>query len=125
MLVTVIMLAVTNINKKNSNRKTTFENENAISNVQVKNITFENIRKTFEGNITNIKADVYNNTDKMKNINVKVILKDSNGKELKSMIQIIENIEPGRKKLLQTSIVGNYSDVNDIEFKIISDSELE
>ena len=40
------------------------------------------------------------------------------------MIQAIENIEPDRKKVLSTGIMGNYTDVKDIEFEVLSDSEL-
>ena len=40
------------------------------------------------------------------------------------MIQAIENIEPERKKVLSTGIMGDYSNIKQIEFEVIKDSEL-
>ena len=126
-LITIVIaiIAITIVKKDNSATNTTFENNQAVSNVEIEEITFKNIQKEYTGNITSITADVYNNTEKNKSINVKIVLKDEKGKELKSMIQVIENIEPGRKKLLQTGIVGDYSGATDVEFEVLSDREIE
>lgn len=127
-IIVVIIVVVTIITtkvKQNSRTKTSFENNIATSTVILEDIEFKNITKTYEGGITTIKADVYNNTKTSKDINVKIILKDEQGKEVKSMIQALENIEPERKKILQTGITGDYTTIKDIEFKVLTDKELE
>lgn len=111
--------------KTNLDRKTSFEGNNATSDVVLERIEFKNITKTYEAGITTIRADVYNNTKVTKNINVQIILKDKNGKEIKNMIQAIEEIEPGRKKILQTGITGDYTSIKDVEFKVLEDKDIE
>lgn len=123
-VIAIIAIAIY-IVKTNLDRKTSFEGENATSNVVLERIEFKNITKTYEAGITTIRADVYNNTKVTKDINVQIILKDENGKEIKNMIQAIEEIEPGRKKILQTGITGDYTSIKDVEFKVLEDKDLE
>ena len=102
-----------------------FENEKATSEVVLEEIEFKDITKTYNGGVTTIKADVYNNTNVIKDINVEIILKDANGNKVKSMIQAIEAIEPGRKKILQTGITGDYTNVKNVEFNVLSDAQIQ
>lgn len=110
---------------KEEKTKTSFEDNKATSAIKLEEIEFKEITKIFENGITTIRANVYNNTKETKNINVKILLKDEKGKEIKSMIQALEQIEPGRKKVLQTGITGDYTQVKEVEFKIISNKELQ
>lgn len=123
-VIAIIAIAIY-IVKTNLDRKTSFEGENATSDVVLERIEFKNITKTYEAGITTIRADVYNNTKVTKDINVQIILKDENGKKIKNMIQAIEEIEPGRKKILQTGITGDYTSIKDVEFKVLEDKDLE
>lgn len=123
-IIIAIAIIITKV-KENSKTKTSFENNIATSTVVLEDIEFKNIARTYEGGVTTIKADVYNNTKTSKDINVKIILKDEQGKEVKSMIQALENIEPGRKKILQTGITGDYTSIKDIEFKVLTDEEIQ
>lgn len=123
-LIAIIILMIAMGNKTKEERRTTFEGETANSNIKIEDIEFTDITKKYENGVTTIRANILNNTNQTKNINVKIILKDENGNEINSMIQAIENIEPDRKKVLSTGIMGNYTDVKDIEFEVLSDSEL-
>ena len=123
-LIAIIILMIAMGNKTKEERRTTCEGETANSNIKIEDIEFTDITKKYENGVTTIRANILNNTNQTKNINVKIILKDENGNEINSMIQAIENIEPDRKKVLSTGIMGNYTDVKDIEFEVLSDSEL-
>ena len=60
-----------------------------------------------------------NNTNNKKDFTVKIILKNEHGQEVQNMIQIVENLEPNRKKILSTGIMGDYTNIKDIEFEVI------
>ena len=129
-LIIVILLIIVTIvtiirNTKKGKQNTTFENNIATSEIILQDIEFKNIRKEFNNGITTIRAEAYNNTKEQKSINVKIILKDNTGKELTSMIQSLEGITPEGKKILQTGIVGDYSNIDNIEFKVLSNSDVE
>ena len=62
---------------------------------------------------------MYNKTNKVKNVTIKIILKDEEGNELKSMMQIVENLEPDKEKILITGIDGDYTNIEDIRFEIV------
>ena len=125
-LVIVTIVTITRItSKKEDKTKTTFENGKAISEVVLEDIEFKDITKIYDGGVTTIKADVYNNTNSIKDINVEIILKDENGNKVKSMIQAIEGIEPERKKILQTGITGDYTNIKNVEFNVLSDLEIQ
>ena len=124
-LVIVTIVTITRIRKKEDKTKTIFENEKANSEIVLEDIEFKNITKIYDGGVTKIKADVYNNTSYIKDINVEIILKDENGNKVKSMIQAIEGIEPGKKKILQTGITGDYTNIKDVKFNVLSDEEIQ
>lgn len=121
-VVSVIIVVIAMITGKQDKNKEATKEKIAI---YLEEIEFNELTKEYKDGITTIRANVYNNTDKNRSINVKIILKDHNGVEIKNMIQKIDNIEPGRKKILQTGILGDYSNVNNIEFYVISDEEIE
>ena len=124
-LVIAIIFAITRINKKTNKTNIELDSNNAIADITLEDIEFKDISMSYEEGITTIKANVYNNTKETKSINVKITLKDENGNILKSMIQIIENIEPSTKKLLQTGALGDYTKVNNIQFEVLSDKDIE
>lgn len=129
-IIVIVIVVIATITIQNKNKedktKTSFE-DNTLANsvVTVEDIEFKDITKTYESGITTIRANVYNNTNQTKDINVKIILKDDNGKEVKNMIQILEQVEPKRKSVLSTGITGDYTNIKDIQFKIISESEIQ
>ena len=123
-LIALVILSVI-IFKPKGQTKTTIENETAQNSVILQDIEFKNITKKYEEGITTIRAEIYNNTNKTKDINVKIILKDDSEKEVKSMIQAIENIEPDKKKVLSTGIMGDYTYIKQVEFEVLDDKELQ
>lgn len=107
--------------KEKINNKTTIEdNGNAKSDTKVEDVTFSNIKLNYEGSITTLEADMLNNTDKTKSFTVEIKLID-NKKEVKKFQQIIENLEPNKKQILTTGIVGDYSYIKQVEFKIMEE----
>ena len=124
-LVIAIIFAITRTNKNSKKVNIELSENNTIENITLEEIEFKDIGINYEEGITTIKANVYNNTKETKSINVKITLKDENGNEIKTMIQIIENIEPNRKKLLQTGTLGDYTKAKDIQFEVLSDKEVE
>ena len=86
--------------------------------VVVKKIIFNDIKLEYDGGITNLTATIKNTTNELKNIKVTIILKDANNKEVKKLNQIVENIEIERDKKIQVGIVGDYSNIKNVEFKI-------
>lgn len=124
LVIVILIVLVINGVKKSNNRKTSFEGNTATSNVVLEDIEFKNITKNYENGVTSIRAEIYNNTQKVKDINVKIILKDDSGKEIASMIQTVEGIEAGRKKILQTGMMGDYTQIKDVEFKVLSNDEI-
>lgn len=123
-LIAIIIFVIAMRDKTKEETKTTFDGETANSNIKIEDIEFTDITKKYEDGVTTIRANIVNNTEETKNINVKIVLKDDEGNEIQSMIQAIENIEPDRKKVLSTGIMGDYTYVKDIEFEVLSDSEL-
>ena len=107
--------------KKKIDNKTAIEdNGNAKSDTKVEDVTFSNIKLNYEGSITALEADMLNNTDKTKSFTVEIKLID-NKKEVKKFQQIIENLEPNKKQILTTGIVGDYSYIKQVEFKIMEE----
>ena len=77
--------------------------------LKLNNIEFTNITKEYDEGITTIRAEAKNNTEETKSVNVKITLKDAEGNVMIEVEQYLENIEPGKKKLLATGITGDYS----------------
>lgn len=94
--------------------------EDGITNEELKidNITFSDISLKFDGSITNVTATMKNNTNEIKNFVVTVILYDQNGKEVKSFKQVVDHLEVEKTRELQTGILGDYSYIKDIKFKV-------
>lgn len=118
------IIMIVNMVKNSNKRKATFEGNTATSNVVLEDIEFKNIIKNYDNGVTSIRAEVYNNTNQTKNIHVQIVLKDEKGKQIASMIQTLEGIEAGKKKILQTGMMGDYSQVKDVEFKVLTDSQI-
>lgn len=121
----IIILIILVVFIKNSNDKTKdqpstiIEDTEADSDVVVDKVTFSNIKKVYDGGITTITADMLNNTTATKNFKLEIILKDNDGKEVKSIMQVINNLEPDMKKVLTTGIAGDYTNIKNIEFKVM------
>lgn len=115
----LIILGVKNILNNNKNKSTTIENDVATSEIEIQKVTFSNITKKYESGITTIRADMINNTNKTKDFTIKIILKNEQGQEVQNMIQVVENLEPNKKKVLSTGIMGDYTNIKDIEFEVV------
>ncbi len=116
----ITVLIISNkANKVNDNPNTKIVNNKATNIVSVEEVEFRNITKTYNSGITTIKATIYNNSDTVKNIKIKIILKDDNGKEVANMMQSLENLEPKREKVLSTGIGGDYTHIKDIKFEVV------
>ena len=115
---------INNVKNKNKNKvadvpNVTIQDNKATSDVSVEEIEFKDITKVYESGITTIRAKMYNRTDSVKNVTIKIILKDEQGNELKNMIQVVENLYPNKEKVLSTGIAGDYSKVSEIKFEIM------
>lgn len=119
LIILLIILIILFKPKSKNKTETTIENNIATSEVEVEDVTFSDIKKVYENGITTLSATMINNTKVTKNFTIKIILKDDNGKELESLEQIVENLEPGRKKVLTTGILGDYSKIKDIKFEVV------
>jgi len=122
-LLIVIFGVITN-NNKNKNKvvdvpDVTIQDNKATGVVSIEEIQIKDITKIYESGITTIRAKMYNTTDSVKNVTIKIILKDEQGNELKNMVQVVENLLPNREKVLSTGIAGDYSKVSEIKFEII------
>jgi regulatory protein YycI of two-component signal transduction system YycFG len=119
LLVIIVIVILVNANKKVDVPNVTIENNEAKGDAVVEQIQFKDITKVYESGITTIRANMYNTTDTVKNVTVKIILKDEKGNELKNMIQVVENLLPNKVKVLSTGIAGDYSKVSEIKFEIV------
>lgn len=117
--VILVIIGVIVISNGNKNKSTTIENNVATSEIEIQKVTFSNITKKYENGITTIRAEMINNTNNKKDFTVKIILKNEQGQEVQNMIQIVENLEPNRKKILSTGIMGDYTNIKNIEFEVI------
>ena len=122
-LLIVIFSVITN-NNKNKNKvvdvpDVTIQDNKATGIVSIEEIEIKDITKVYESGITTIRAKMYNTTDTVKNVTIKIILKDEQGNELKNMVQVVENLLPNREKVLSTGIAGDYSKVSEIKFEIV------
>ena len=118
-VVTVIAVVVSNNGKGKEVTDVTIENNKANNDVNIEEIEIKDITKVYDSGITTINAKMYNRTEEVKNVTIKIILKDEFGNELKNMIQVVENLRPNREKILSTGIAGDYTDVKDIKFEIM------
>ena len=118
-VVILVIIGVIIISNGNKNKSTTIENNVATSEIEIQKVTFSNITKKYENGITTIRAEMINSTNNKKDFTVKIILKNEQGQEVQNMIQIVENLEPNRKKILSTGIMGDYTNIKDIEFEVI------
>lgn len=94
-------------------------------NIMVGELEISNITKQYEQGITTIRAEVTNKSSQTKDVNLKIMIQDEKKQEIKSTIQIVEQIEPNKKKVLLTGITGDYSKAPNIEIKQISDAEMQ
>lgn len=120
--IVILILAIFGIVQIIQNvNQTEIKMENGITDdkVVLNQVEFTDISQKYENGITTIQAKVHNNTNQTKNLKIKIILKNEEQKEIGNMIQKLDNIEPKKEKILTTGIAGDYTDIKDIEFKII------
>lgn len=117
----VLFIVIKNNNENNKQSETIIEDNKADNDVVVDKVIFSKITKVYDGGITNITAEMVNNTDTTKNFTIKIILKDNDGKEVKSMMQVVENLEPNRVKVFTTGIAGDYTYIKNIEFQVVEE----
>ncbi len=117
-IIIIITIIIMNLNKP---KEQEIQIENGISKetVQLKDIEFSEITSSYADGITTIRAKMHNNSNTAKNLNVQIILKDEEGNQIGEMRQNIENVEVGKEKVFVTGITGDYSNVKDIEMKVI------
>lgn len=115
----IFVIVIINITGKSNKETTIIENNIAKTDVKLEEVEFKEITKVYENGITTISAKMNNTTKNTKNITVKIILKDEKGKELTNTMQIVENLEPGKIKILSTGLSGDYTKVTDIKFEIV------
>ena len=118
-VIVLVVFIIVFISKGKKNTETKIENNIATSEVEIENVTFSEIKKIYEGGVTTVTANMKNNTKKTKNFTIKIVMKDEAGKEVQSMTQIVENLEAGKTKRLSTGILGDYSNIKDIQFEVI------
>ena len=115
----VLMISIKNGNDKTKeDNSTTIDDNKANNDVVVDKVTFSNITKVYNGGITTLKAEMLNSTNKIKNFKLEIVLKDDDGNAVKSVMQVVENLEPNKTKILTTGIAGDYTNIKNIEFKI-------
>ncbi len=119
-IIGLILIIVVNFNneKGKDNPSATIDDNKANNDVVVDKVTFSNITKVYDGGITTLKAEMLNSTDKIKNFKLEIVLKDDDGNAVKSVMQVVENLEPNKVKILTTGIAGDYTNIKNIEFKI-------
>ena len=115
----LVMFIRNNNDEVKDKPNTTIEDGKADSDVVVDDVTFSNITKTYDGGVTTLAAEMLNNTEKTKSFKLEIILKDDDNNKVKSVMQIIENLEPNRTKVLTTGIAGDYTNIKNIEFKVM------
>ncbi len=123
-LVIIVVIVLININSKNNNKKvvdseTALVDDKGKNNVEVSNIVFSDITRTYDSGITTIRAKMQNNTGATRNVTVKITLSDASGNVVNTLTQIVENVEPDRVKYLSTGIAGDYSKTSNIKFEVV------
>jgi len=116
---TIITIVIVNNNKLKDQPKVELKDGKSNEDVILDKVTFSDITTSYDSGVTTLTAKMLNNTEKIKNIKVEIILKDDDDNKLKSMFQVVEDLQPGRPKVLTTGIAGDYSHVTKIEFKIV------
>lgn len=116
----VLIVVVVFLVKSKDTTETTIKNNIATSDIEIDKVTFSDITKVYENGITTLSAKITNNTNDTRNFVVKITLKDDNRKIVQSLTQKVENLEPGKIKILSTGIMGDYSNINDICFEIVN-----
>ncbi|MGE5455496.1 MAG: hypothetical protein ACM3O4_00095 [Ignavibacteriales bacterium] len=119
LLLIIGTFVIINYNNLNDQPGTELNDGKSNEDVIIDKVTFSEITNTYNGGITTLSAKMLNNTKETKNFKIKIILKDENGLEIKSMMQVVENLQPGKTKVLTTGIGGDYSNVTKIEFQIV------
>ncbi len=119
LMIGIVMIILININNKKDIKNTVIENNIAKTDVKIEEVEFKEITKVYENGVTTLSAKMNNTTKDIKNFTVKIILKDEKGKELTNVMQLVENLEPGKIKTLLTGVSGDYTKVTDIKFEIV------
>lgn len=120
----LILGAVTTVvivnNKKHKDQpKVELKDGKGEEDVILDKVTFSDITTTYDSGVTTLTAKMMNNTDQIKNFKVEISLKDNEDNKLKSMFQVVEDLQPGKPKILTTGIAGDFSDITKVEFKIV------
>lgn len=116
-IISFIIIFITKGRKKTDIK---IENDIATTEIEIEDVTFSNIKKVYENGITTITANMKNNTKKTKDFTIEIILKDESGKEVQRLTQVVENLEAEKTKKLSTGIMGDYSNIKDIQFKVVN-----
>ncbi len=122
-IIIIAIIVIVNLGKKDEkdikDSETKIVDNNGQDNVEVEDIVFSDITKTYDSGITTIRAKMVNNTNATKNVTLKITLRNDSGDVVKEMTQIVENLEPNRVKSLSTGISGDYTNINNIKFEVV------
>ena len=138
LVIAIAIVVINNIVKENKNKK---ENEKFTSNQESEKyitvladgtklnnsnklneekklgyLKVTNIQLTYKNGITNLLATVTNTSkEKTKQQNVNIIILDEDGKELRTIPGIIEELESGESTQLNSSITADFANAYDIK----------
>lgn len=116
----ILVIVINKNNDKIKDQSTTvIKDTEAENDVVIDKVTFSKITKVYNDGITTLSAEILNNKNESKNFTIEIILKNDNFEEVKTMIQVVENLEPGKVKVITTGIAGDYSYIRNIEFKML------
>ena len=117
----IIIVVITTMIIRNNKGDSSGDN-NEKSKIVIDGMEIYDITKKFENGITSVNACVKSNLKT--SANLKIILKDNTGKEVASIIHIVEGLVPEKEKKISAGITGDYSQIEDIEFVVISDEKI-
>ena len=117
-LIILVIGVVLFVKNNKDTTKTTIEDGMATSDVKIEKVTFSDIKTEYSDGITTLSAKMTNNSNDTKNFTVNITLKDDDGNVVQSLTQVVEDLEEGKSKILSTGILGDYSNIKDIEFEI-------
>lgn len=92
-----------------------------VGEIVVNEIKFTDIKFKYQDGISTLTAKMKNETSEMKTFNVKIILLDENNKEVKNMLQLVEDLKAEEERVFSSGFMGNYENVKTAKFEIVGD----
>lgn len=92
-----------------------------VGEIVVNEIKFTDIKFKYQDGISTLTAKMKNETSEMKTFNIKIILLDENNKEVKNMLQLVEDLKAEEERVFSSGFMGNYENVKTAKFEIVGD----